>query len=206
MKHITLIFLLQITLSISSHAADSKDCEVVFEYKHQSYCVNLQWLYAEKRQNSVFFETNTLSPVANPAQASPLYQTLYSKAFISLKKYNEIPIKSKASEPLKIQGFHAKLFMTMLNGMHHSGPSNFQETPNGYLIDRLNLTRMKGCWMIEFFIDDLKVGALDITIYSNLSDNDNYEALMFCDICSENTEKIENTDNDDSPSSHPHHH
>lgn len=195
MKQAILIVLALLTLSFKLFAkegdhgsTETPHCESTLLWENETYCIQLEWLQAEKRSSKGYEETRDLSPVANPGSPSPLYETLYSKAFISLEK---------DGGSAQIEGFNAKLYMSMLNGMHHSGPSSFQEETNGYIISQMNFIQMRGCWMIELYIKGVKVGVIDVTNYTNLTDEDNFEAMMFCDICS-------STPLDGAPQDHDH--
>ena len=183
MKKITLIILALLNFNFKVQANEghnhetevSKDCETSFLWNNEIYCLQIEWLPAEKRTPKGLEETDHLSPIANPENPSPIYKTLFSKAHITLEK---------SGEPALIEGFNAKLFMSMLNGMHHSGPSKFEELETGYLLSEMNFTQMKGCWSVELYIDSEKLGTVNVTGYSNLSQTENIELLMFCDVCS----------------------
>ncbi len=157
------------------------NCPYSFQVEGDTYCMQIEWLKAEKRQRGMFHLSNQDSPFLNPNSTSSR-DRLFSQAEISIW-LSEDPKQTL----LAIDGFRVFPWMWMMHGHSHGANSQFffQADSNKYLLRELNLQSMPGCWTLRWTIGSNETPEYsspiqEIINFSNLNAAQREEQRQMC--------------------------
>lgn len=170
-------------------------CPNEFEGHRATYCAEVEWQNASKRQGGAFVELNELSPVLNK-KGTKSFQWVYSNALLKVWKKGDADHKQQFPDELKVS-----TYMKMLNHMSHPGASEVSLTEEGYLISQAAFQEMKGCWYIKV-ASMHETALIEVSNFTNLNPDELIDVATFCSICS----GIEDTDSHGDHGDHTEHH
>ncbi|MGH1468040.1 MAG: hypothetical protein ACRBBP_04050 [Bdellovibrionales bacterium] len=171
------ILLMVITLGVPFFA--KAHCPAEVTHGGEVYCAAVNWLSGEKKVKGEFVDAGVETPYRVPMREVP-QKWVYSIAVINLWAKGD-----RSHTPVMLEGFRVFQYMAMENGHNHGGSYEFNETEESYVLSKMALQQMRGCWLLRWtFAQDDSVKdsteLMKIGSYKNLSDEENEISMGFC--------------------------
>jgi hypothetical protein len=164
-------------VSIQSFVA-SADCDAKITQGEKEYCLEYEWLPAQRRVQGVFQDDadGAMSPVLN-RQGTPPPRWLYSQARVLITNLD-------GTIATDLEAFRVFPYMIMANGHHHSTNHFWEYSAVGgpYILSAMALQEMVGCWSMRYsFAGGLGSHLFDLIDYSNLDkEEDQLKVIEMC--------------------------
>ena len=156
-------------------------CPMEISVGSESYCLDLQWLEADRKVQGNFEPAGQESPQLIRMGEIP-QRWIYSKAHIQIWNKSD-----STHEAQQIEGLEIYPYMAMENGHHHGTSFDFlwNEATQSYELSHMGLQAMRGCWSLKWRMapeQEQSQGKvlMNLVDYKNLSAEENQNFAQFC--------------------------